>query len=948
MIIPAEIGSIVTLGYEGENNAREYHFNIAYYQQAWPDGAPQMLVTRADGENYIADTSVNGDSLVWKIKNSDVSCPGMGSMRIAFVNSNNELLGYTEETTLNVVDMPDWLTSGEVPPAYEPWIASILVAGDAAQTGAANAKKSETNAAASAAIAESGAENAEASAVSANASKESAAASASAAANSAASAAASASAASISAQAAAKSESAADASARGAESSAASAAESKVEANASKNAAASSAAQAAASAASANGAVNAVQQAARTASDAATNAQKSESASASHAAASAASASDAYSSTASAAARASEAANSAAAARASENAAKTYEQGAYTAFASADASKNAASESAELAKKSAEDTAKYIDEVSSAASEQIAAIAQKGTEQKNAVAAKGAEVIASLPADYVDLSNDVTSLKDTKADVIMDESPKAASHVLHAQDGKLGVTLYGQTTETGTGDKSPDNPYTISGVDVARMQAGGKNLVDPDKLVKGYMELNGKFTPSTNERTTDFVLATPGMVYSFSLNVKADITGTAGASLSVCFFDAGKSTIGNRISSASGGTYQSLTLIAPANTRYLRASFRTFGNAEMQVEIGNAPTAYEPYNANVITPPLLPDGAPLMGNGTVCDTIENDVVLHGCDKGIWLTGASSENWAMSASGVFGLYLPDYTTGNMVYSSTHYATSAKPPANGQMYYMDTYYGPRIGFGAAFSTLDEWKAHLAANPMYLAYHSNNYTTEKDLRVCKVTRRWKYTTPSASNLWVQVAAGEARYYCSGIVAGSGLPIACEKFECYKTYSEWTNAFKAGKFAMCIASGVLYVSSPGYDTLEAFKTWWATLGNIRVWYADGSEKVYYTDSLTLSKPEGITPVTVSGSGETAVSYPRDTKDWGKAAASSMIGATESGMVATTNYAIGAFIIDRDSLTLYRATKAIAKGETITPGTNCAATTVVEQLANIYTLLNA
>ena len=58
--------------------------------------------------------------------------------------------------------------------------------------------------------------------------------------------------------------------------------------------------------------------------------------------------------------------------------------------------------------------------------------------------------------------------------------------------------------------------------------------------------------------------------------------------------------------------------------------------------------------------------------------------------------------------------------------------------------------------------------------------------------------------------------------------------------------------------------------------------------------------------------------------------------------------MTATRNYSIGDFIVNKDDLTMYRATKAIAKGEAIAPGTNCTATTVVEQLAAIYTILNA
>ena len=90
------------------------------------------------------------------------------------------------------------------------------------------------------------------------------------------------------------------------------------------------------------------------------------------------------------------------------------------------------------------------------------------------------------------------------------------------------------------------------------------------------------------------------------------------------------------------------------------------------------------------------------------------------------------------------------------------------------------------------------------------------------------------------------------------------------------------------------------------------------------------------------------SDCGDTSIVYCADTKDWGKGASVALIGATENSMVATKNYSSGDFIVNKETLSMYRATKAIAKGETITPGTNCAATTVVEQLAALYNLINA
>lgn len=57
-----------------------------------------------------------------------------------------------------------------------------------------------------------------------------------------------------------------------------------------------------------------------------------------------------------------------------------------------------------------------------------------------------------------------------------------------------------------------------------------------------------------------------------------------------------------------------------------------------------------------------------------------------------------------------------------------------------------------------------------------------------------------------------------------------------------------------------------------------------------------------------------------------------------------ETGMIASANYAVDSFFVAGG--TLYKATAAIATGETIQPGTNCVATSIAEQLTAIYARL--
>ena len=58
-----------------------------------------------------------------------------------------------------------------------------------------------------------------------------------------------------------------------------------------------------------------------------------------------------------------------------------------------------------------------------------------------------------------------------------------------------------------------------------------------------------------------------------------------------------------------------------------------------------------------------------------------------------------------------------------------------------------------------------------------------------------------------------------------------------------------------------------------------------------------------------------------------------------SIVAPVERG-VASSNYAVGGYLVMGG--TLYRVTTAIATGETINPGTNCTATTVMAEIIRL------
>lgn len=440
------------------------------------------------------------------------------------------------------------------------------------------------------------------------------------------------------------------------------------------------------------------------------------------------------------------------------------------------------------------------------------------------------------PNELEQLKSDVSSLKDHKADAIMDTSARAASHELHAQDGPLAVTLYGKTTETGTGDKSPDNPYTISGVDAAQVCAGGKNLFDISKIDAKYITDNKTITASTPGYHCDLYAGGVGSGVKVPLDVLDRLPYVTAGQYVLTYdivTDDSKSLLlrmvgedGAVSTPASSGNFDGTgaiyTIDHPTRITIRRSGNVTATISNLMLTPGTEVVPYEPYNANVITPALLPDGAPLMGNGTVDDTIENDV-LSGCDKKVTLNG-TEEIFAATSTTDIKRYQVAYVLENAVPATTwNVGNGCSSHLISTSYSWDALTAGKYAVMSAASIILAFKAtevpNVAAFRAWLAeknptffYRSTAYTPDKDLRACKVTRKWK----------------QIESYAGGTVPSG------------------------------------YVSSTGgLDT------------GAQVVYPLATPEVYMTDPLDLRKPTGIMPVTVTGSDETAVAYPCDTKTY-------------------------------------------------------------------------
>lgn len=475
--------------------------------------------------------------------------------------------------------------------------------------------------------------------------------------------------------------------------------------------------------------------------------------------------------------------------------------------------------------------------------------------QQVAIENKAENALASIPEDYTTLSNDVSQLKDAKADAITDTSARAASHGLYAQRGRLGVTLYGATTETGTGDKSPENPYEIGGVGAARVHCGGKNLIarpynaGDSKVTNGVtytVESDGRVTVTgipTN--TTIFSLKSPVYLPKGQYTVSGCPVSPGATSWRITIYL--KAADGTQIKSYSDygsgvafevpyvGCYLDIILYTGVNVVDTEINL-TFAP---QLETGSAATAYEPYTANTADLPLLPDGSPLMGNGTVDDTVENDCA-SGCDCKI--------TFADNAD----LTLPKFdAAANVVYS-------------------DTTAGIVVTNGVITSTL--------TYPCTVFYRSTEYTPDKDLRVCKTVRRWEsFTLDGNSTLQADTERpGVYLFFMSGYDANV-LPIVDGlTVKNPTTSNNGANNMNANECAFRIGTTDRFYIKMAEQTVDEVLAVFAA-NPVTVWYALSTEQTYMTDPIPLRKPDTLETdtVTVTGSGETEVEYAHDTKHY-------------------------------------------------------------------------
>lgn len=282
----------------------------------------------------------------------------------------------------------------------------------------------------------------------------------------------------------------------------------------------------------------------------------------------------------------------------------------------------------------------------------------------------------------------------------------------------------GETRESGTGGKGPDNPYAVDGVTPTKATVCGKNLLPKMTIASGTYH---SLTVTNNPDGSVTLNGTPtnaNVWYAGSYNLPTVFfrlpAGIYTASPGIWLF----------VTSSTDSYQGTFELSEPTNfcgVRYRgktgHSNLDTYNNETIypQVVMGQTLPDYEPYTGITVA---LPEISPLYGNGMINDEYDaatgietrrwKRMELDGTESG-WRTSPTEDNTKLR----YVLPAPDALNPPTTYdmpdiTCTHYA--AAPPYNnwrstqsvcvssGSLVFFDTVYGAQ--------DLAAWKAYLAA--------------------------------------------------------------------------------------------------------------------------------------------------------------------------------------------------------------------------------------------
>ena len=143
-------------------------------------------------------------------------------------------------------------------------------------------------------------------------------------------------------------------------------------------------------------------------------------------------------------------------------------------------------------------------------------------------------------------------------------------------------------------------PYGYK-IPVETISTKNKNLFNPDKITENTaIFADGTLTPYENFLASDFISVNSNTSYVISL-MNTQTTTLSGWNLRIHVYDKNKNWISNiAYKTITTYTKYEIPFITPDNCCFVRFSY-FYGASEIQLELGNLVTEYEPYEKNITT-----------------------------------------------------------------------------------------------------------------------------------------------------------------------------------------------------------------------------------------------------------------------------------------------------------------------------------------------------------
>ena len=322
-----------------------------------------------------------------------------------------------------------------------------------------------------------------------------------------------------------------------------------------------------------------------------------------------------------------------------------------------------------------------------------------------------------VKADIEDVKNSIIETIDTTLE--------------NSNAGRLLFTEIKGVMEQGE-NPSPTNPQEIKNSLVSGIKTHGKNFFGFGKTA---VDVTEELRPNTVQRLTfSAVDDNPNRVkcnftgggYSMGYIAIYGVDGTRDWAIS---FNVESNTTEYTPSLAKSDAYSDkerlILKFGGGNGGTNVAKDQYFVLSNIQVEEGTVATEYEPYTESSIT---FSQPIELYGLEDVRDTIENGKVKRRFEKVVF-DGSDDEMWTLSST-LAGRYAISLTNEGVKPFGKCLCTQGIMGVNNTQVVNECYLSQYSAFviNTNFATLEEWKAHLQANPMTVVYELAEETTEE----------------------------------------------------------------------------------------------------------------------------------------------------------------------------------------------------------------------------